>query len=294
MELQNQITMQSILSKKKNKIACEDFIGTFDNVYWILDGASVPDNLKIKDTFDSCWYVRSLSKGIINALHKYHQSTSLSQILAEAISDVSMPLLPHFNEPDFEYYLPSCTIVMIRFTNQYLEYLVLGDSYLVVSNYDCHVVTDNRLLQIESEHRQAILDLLQSGVGYDSQCLKEKKHKVLTQEIIARNKDGGFWIASNESKAVEHAITGRIDLNSEDGCFLLMTDGMATAVTELNIFDSWDSLLQFIQSNGLEECIRLIRSVEESDPTGQKYPRFSWSDDASALYIRSSSQSEKG
>lgn len=103
----------------------------------------------------------------------------------------------------------------------------------------------------------------------------------------ARNKENGYWIVSEKIEAVSHAITVCFPLNSEhrEHRFMLMSDGFARAVTTLNIFSSCDDLQAFVEQEGLNKVVQLIREKEKTDYNGQKFPRTSRHDDASVLMV---------
>jgi serine/threonine protein phosphatase PrpC len=265
----------------------EDLIDWYNNVFWLFDGASIPEGLPKLEGVDTLWYVSQLSKGVKNAL-SISKSSSLQDVLTQAISFVLEQLKNKNVKPSSDCIMPSSTVVLVRIQDHLLEYLVLGDSFLLArENKTSHCISDHRLKNIAKDIRNDIRSTLLMGKGYDSDELKVLRRKLVRSEMKARNTENGYWIVSEKIEAVNHAITGCIPLDPESQVhrFMLMSDGFARAVTTLDIFPSWDDLQVFVENEGLTKVVQLIREKENADYNGQKFPRTSRHDDASALLV---------
>ncbi|MGX9706550.1 protein phosphatase 2C domain-containing protein [Laceyella tengchongensis] len=280
------IRLHSISNPNPDKNKNEDLVSSFQNVYWVLDGASVPNGLMVPSKIDTKWYVEQLDKGIKKALTSFTEPYQLKEVLHYAIQYV----LDHSNLREYRsvanFVLPSSTVAMVKINNKQMEYLVLGDSYIVTDISDSiRCFTDNRLENVGVEMRSEINHLLQSGNGYHSDSINNIKMNLVKLEVSSRNQKDGYWIASEKPDAAYHAMTGTLEIKTKGKHVLLMTDGFARAVTTLDLFKSWGELLKFVNNYGLDKCLELIRSKESADPQGQTYPRFKQYDDASALLI---------
>ena len=99
-----------------------------------------------------------------------------------------------------------------------------------------------------------------------------------------RNHPGGFWVASSNPDAADHALTGSYgpaDLRSA----LLLSDG-ASRLTDRFDLATWPQLIQVVTDHGPQALIRQVRAAEHTDPNGQRWPRGKAHDDATALHCR--------
>ncbi|MBH8586385.1 MULTISPECIES: protein phosphatase 2C domain-containing protein [unclassified Thermoactinomyces] len=282
------IKIRSLTNKNPHKLENEDLIGWYKNYYWVLDGASVPKGLNVPMEISTGWYVSKLNEGIIRAISSLREPFDLKDILRFAINYIleNSTIKQFRNSGDI--ILPSSTIGMVKIEENFLQYMVLGDS-LILSDVDQQIrcFTDERLKQIGRDMRNEINKLLKLGNGYQSNSVNKIKLDLVKLESSLRNTEEGYWIASEDPKAAEKAYTGKIFFEkNKDKHVLLMTDGFARAVTTLELFYSWKDMLYFITENGLEPCLERIRKTEKNDPNGQYYPRFKQFDDASALLLK--------
>jgi hypothetical protein len=127
-----------------------------------------------------------------------------------------------------------------------------------------------------------------SGRGYGDPRYGQLLADLVAAERLARNSDSGYWIASLDPKAAHHSLTGSLAIGPQPGkvrAVGLLSDGLARAVTHLDIHKTWADLLHDLVENGSESCISSVRRVEQSDPEGQRFPRTIRSDDASAITL---------
>src|ERR1043166_6823130 len=122
-------TLQYLVSEGGGKTQCEDRVGMFENVCWVLDGASLPPSLTNEFGHATLWYVKTLGIELSNAVYAARPDTPLADILCAAICALNGRMKKGKRE---EYFLPSSTVILLRVNLLELEYLVLGDSFLVV------------------------------------------------------------------------------------------------------------------------------------------------------------------
>lgn len=159
-------------------------------------------------------------------------STGLSQILAGAIEAT---MTDHrscdLSNPDS----PSSTVTMLREAGDQIEFLILGDSPLVLEHADGTV----------GHHVDDQVDHL-PGYGFD-----EVAHW--------RNRVGGFWVASTAPEAAFHGVEGRFD-RAEVRRALLMTDGVSRLAERYEW--PWERLIDTAAKTG---PLSLIQAVHEQD-----------------------------
>ena len=87
-------------------------------------------------------------------------------------------------------------------------------------------------------------------------------------------------------EAAAHALTGTISIGSgpeQARRIALLSDGFARAVTIFGLYDGWQKLLSALVLDGPTPCVGALRSAEDADPQGLRFPRTSQSDDASVV-----------
>jgi hypothetical protein len=218
----------------------------------ILDGATAPANINSGCIHDVPWLVRHLAAGITHHLVA-GDALSLPDLLADAIKTTM-----HAHEdtcdlsnPDS----PSSTVAIIRFRDSDLDYLVLGDSPVILrAGQGFREIKDDRT------------DHLPGGRPYT--------HELVTR---MRNKSGGFWVASTNPEAAYQAVSGNTD-DAMDAAML--TDGV-TRLVDLYGYD-WQAIFAVLDSQGPSELISMVRAAERRSPPPHGKPH----DDATAIYVR--------
>jgi serine/threonine protein phosphatase PrpC len=214
----------------------------------ILDGATAPKGVDSGCVHDVPWLVRHLAAGIVAGLTL--GGDPLPDILAEAIRrtckahEGSCDL----SNPDS----PSSTCAMIRLRGSALDYLVLGDSPVILRR-------GSEILPVHDDRT----DHLPGGRPYSLELVREK-----------RNAPGGFWIASTSVKAAYEALSGSVEGVTEAA---LLTDG----VTRLRDWygATWQDMLTVLSQHGPAALIRRVREkeCERGVPLGKRH------DDATAI-----------
>lgn len=274
----------SILTNKNpDKLHNEDLFGSYGNVFWLLDGASNPKTSK--SLFSTQSYVHYLNQKIIETLQTSSANNPPQEIMATSIKKIA-ELIEH-EYPSIPI-SPSSTVIMVRIAKHELEYFVLGDSSLVLKiGSNVEQISDQRLNQIGVNIRAGIVSLLQSGKGYSSPEIKKLKSELIELEDTYRNQENGFYVASTDSTVCNHALIGKrkLDPNS-DWNIVLASDGLTRIKDTFETVTSWKTFISYLAKTPAKEVIDHIRSIEHSDPDGQKFPRFRKHDDISMLMIQ--------
>lgn len=173
---------------------------------------------------------------------------------------------------------PSATVVIAHLQNEHLEYLVLADSVLLLKTTD-HVdaISDDREATIGTQHRHA-LDSTPHGTPEHDRALTD----YITAMRAHRNKPGGFWVASVDPLAADEALIGSIPVRDLQA-FALLSDGASRTADHFHLTD-WPGLLATLATDGPHALLCHTRDAENSDPTGERWPRGKHHDDATAAY----------
>ena len=124
--------------------------------------------------------------------------------------------------------------------------------------------------------------------GIRGESLLESSHTLqhLRQARSAHNTpNGSVWTLGLVPEAAGRLHQTTIPVSAGDEV-LICSDGFS-ALEETYLAYSSQSLLEAANSKGLNELYQELRHIEHIvDPTGEKFPRFKRSDDATALHLR--------
>jgi hypothetical protein len=253
----------------------EDFAAATPGAAVLLDGAGV-GGAETGCTHGVAWFSGTLGSLLLRAVSAC-PARPLTECLADSINRVRSL---HSDSCDLTYRAsPTSTVVATRVNGGGLDYLVLGDSSLLLEENGggTTVVTDRRLDEVGKRLRGPV-DALPTGSPEHSAALADYR-EALTG---LRNRPGGFWIAGPDPQAAEHALTGRVPLDSLSTVTLL-SDGATRLVDRFQLAD-WHSCLAVVASSGPGEQIRRVREAEKGDPDGRRWPRGKAHDDATILH----------
>ncbi len=251
---------------------------------WVLDGATTPASVSSCCDKDARWYVHRLDAALTGQFEA-RPPPDLRRAVAAAISTVQEEHAAGCPSPAAGQG-PSSTVAIARRHGLWLDVLVLGDSTILLDHGDrLSTVTDTRLAAIAPELRLEIKTALGTGHGYAHPDHERRRGRLVEAERLNRNRHGGYWIAADDPRAADHAVTARHAIGPTSPNVrrvLLMSDGVERAASLLGIYGSNESLLA-AAANGPEQCIRRIRMAEANDRTGRHHPRTKLSDDASLV-----------
>ncbi|GGW14762.1 MULTISPECIES: protein phosphatase 2C domain-containing protein [Streptomyces] len=253
----------------------EDFAAAAPGAAVLLDGAGVA-GAETGCSHGVAWFSATLGGLLLSGVTS-RPARPLTDCLADAI-DLVRRL--HEGTCDLVHRAsPTSTVVAVRVGAEAVEYLVLGDSSLLLADKDGAVtaVSDRRLDEVGRQLRGP-LDSLPTGTPEHARALAEYRDALTDR----RNRPDGFWIAGPDSSAAEHAFAGTLP-RSALASVTLLSDG-ATRLVDRFELASWREALDVINSSGPEELIRSVRAAEADDPDGRRWPRGKAHDDATVLH----------
>jgi hypothetical protein len=164
-----------------------------------------------------------------------------------------------------------------------IDLLALSDSTIIVGGPDPLVMSDQRLADVGRDVRAEIRRMIAAGAGFSNADVLALKRQLRAREAEVRNKPGGFWVAQDDPAAADHATTATQGRSVDGTPLALLSDGLERAVKPYKLYPTHHALLEALTADGILTCIRAVRAVEADDDQGIRYPRSSWSDDASAI-----------
>ncbi|WP_327177953.1 protein phosphatase 2C domain-containing protein [Streptomyces sp. NBC_01335] len=225
----------------------------------LLDGVTPPPG------DDGCvhsvpWFTSRLG-GALAELSASRPDLTLEEVLAESIGRTADA---HRAPCDLSHVrTPQATVVLVRWDEAAIEYLVLSDSALLLELLDGSVraVIDDRL------------DRLPPGMLSSMELT----------DSLARNKEGGFFTAAADPAVASRAVTGGLPLG-EVRALAALTDG-ASRWTEVFQEGDWRDALGVLRSAGPQRLIDRVRERERADTDRVHLGRGKRHDDATAVLV---------
>jgi len=250
----------------------EDYFAVTDDLCVVLDGAGTPTGLDSGCRHGTHWYVAELGRGILDVSAR-DPSRELRDILSAAIVRVAQL---HGGQCDLAHPgTPSSTVSIVRQVDGELEYLVLGDSPVLLAEPSrVRCIEDARTAAVE----RAAAARVPSAITMNSNA---GRRAVVEYLRMQRNRIGGFWVADYDPRAAEYAFVGSVAVSAISG-FAVMTDGVSRLVRVFGAL-SWGELIEAMQRRGLEDTLERLRTLEAQDPECRQWPRTKVCDDATVI-----------
>lgn len=227
----------------------EDFTGALPAAAVLIDGAGIPGSESIC-AHGVAWYANRLG-GVLLGLLSLVPDRSLPALLAQAIEQVTDD---HRDTCDVaDPISPSATAAILRLSEGVIEYLVLGDTVLVLGKADGAplVVSDPREVIISRSYERALEAVARGSDEYRRLLRDLRSH---------RNRPGGFWVAKDDPRAADEAVTGSCPIAELTGAVLL-SNGAGRIVDPFQLAD-WPEVMAILASSGPAEIIRRVRQAE--------------------------------
>ncbi|MFF8814507.1 hypothetical protein [Streptomyces pactum] len=219
----------------------------------LLDGVTPPP------ADDGCvhgvpWFTARLG-GALLELSGSRRDMTLADCLSLAIERTADK---HRSTCDLSHKLtPQATVVLARWDEAWLEYLVLSDSALLLEAPDGTVtpVLDDRIDRLRAAGRTL---------------------------APLRNAEDGFFTAAADPQVASRAVTGEVPTD-RIRALAALTDGAGRWVEVFGEGD-WSRCFTVLRTEGPQGLIDRVRAAERADPAGARFPRGKAHDDAAALF----------
>ncbi|WP_433302296.1 protein phosphatase 2C domain-containing protein [Actinoplanes sp. CA-030573] len=250
----------------------EDWAAASRDTIVVLDGATARIDTGCRHGV--AWYVAKLGVALMSAVAE-RPELSLQEALADSIRQVAgMHPECDLRHPG----TPSAGVAIVRLQGDFLEYLVLADTVIVIqTERGIRVFTDDRVSNVARNERAAA-----TALPLDSNERKAALGEMKRREQDARNRPGGFWVAAADPEAAKHAIVGSLAMQ-DTTAIAVLTDGAARCVTPFALI-TWGDVLRILDTDGPAELISQVRKIESSDPEAERWRRSKRSDDATVAY----------
>lgn len=253
----------------------EDFAGAVPGAVVLLDGAGIPGTEFIC-RHGVAWYSHRLGGALLGRLSS-EDGRDLTAILADGIEEMAAS---HRSTCDITNpSSPQATVAMIRINEGRLDYLVLADCFLVLSRISGapQVVTDEREVTARRVCTAPLAGVVSGTPEYErvwELCIEALQSQ--------RNRPGGYWIAKDDPRAADEAVTGTCRLEDLDSAALLSNG--ASRIVSPYALTSWPGMLRLLGAAGPAEIVRRVRQAEADKPESR---HVKGPDDATVAYLAS-------
>jgi len=260
----------------------EDIIGLSPYGAWVLDGATGLNNKNlISDESDAKWYVNWWNKYLHDNMKR---NVSLKEIMKDGIDEISKEYHKLVGDTKVESLdFPSCACSIIKFYENKIEYLILGDCTLLINNKDCiKTFKDDAISKLDKK----VYDYMSEIENSKNMTFNERKDKVMhiiIENRLKKNTIGGYWSLEFSKDAIDNCVNGFIDIDN-DMKIMMTSDGFSCAYDRYDIFSEED-IINIANTEGIDYIYKKMREFEKSDEKGVKYPRFKVHDDSSCVYL---------
>jgi len=225
----------------------EDFTAATPTAAVLVDGAGGFAGAEAVCRHGVAWYARRLGAAILSLAPDGTLPAALAEAIARvtddhrATCDVADPISP------------SAAVAIVRVSGGAVEHLVLGDAVVVLARAAGAplVVTDPREVDVSRPYRSALRDVAEGSDAY---------HRLLRDLRANRNRPGGFWVAKDDPRAAEEAVTGSFPVSDVSGVVLL-SNGASRIVDRFDLTD-WPGAVALLASSGPAEIIHRVRRAE--------------------------------
>lgn len=265
----------------------EDLVHVGDTVAWVLDGATglLDERLFEPMGSDAAFFVRLIDEEL---RRRADAPAPLARLVEAALAAVSERLSPSLELVADRARIPTAAIAVARLADSRLDLFLLGDCRIVVYHPQGLLIDllDWRHRTVDAVALRRMSELRDQGMGFAES--RAAIQDLLVAHRRSTNQPGGYWILGNDPEAARHGISLTLENPPDDLRILLMTDGFFSLL-EYGLFPSPQHLVDFIEENGLNPALELLRSAEAADPDCRLHPRFKPRDDATAAFLRSRS-----
>ncbi len=221
----------------------------------VLDGATALRPAENGCIHNVPWMVHQLAGNLAQFL-TIAPDVALTDALAESITRTctAHEKTCDLSNPDS----PSSTVTILRSRGDVLDYLVLGDSPLLVSRAGkIEPILDERMANLNDYSYEAV--------------------------IAAQNTPRGYYVANTMPDAAYQAVCGSL-LAAEIDSAVLLTDGASRLVDAFQLL-SWEDLFRVVSDDGPRSLISQTRKVERDGATSSDGRNRKHHDDATVVFV---------
>jgi serine/threonine protein phosphatase PrpC len=276
LELLDQISLPGDAAKPN-----EDALAFQDHAALVMDGATPLGPSLLPGPSDAAWIAQFGARRLTAHL-KDGDAPRIA--LKHALADAEKSFAGLTREPIREkWQTPCASMMMVVDTGSETELLWFGDCAAIVA-HDGNVEIVGEILEKRQAEAKRARMVAQAANMSSASSIDRPQIEPLLRAARNRINSGRNWLFSPDVRAAGHA--SRHTLSSQkDAMMLIASDGFLALVSDYGVYDM-QSLMAAAQGKGLAALGKELREIEETDPLGEKFPRFKKSDDATAVLLR--------
>lgn len=282
MEILKLVDAVCIAGSNKN----EDRIGYGKDFIFVIDGATGLRGVNIMgERSDAEWFSRRLAEEL--QIYLQDDRLSIQEILYQSLERIrkeyflSLQCHPGLT-PDY----PSAGIVIFRERNGYLESFRLGDCVGVIryKSGKIALMKEENLVKLDKYAIQCQVNIARMN------GITVREARPLINDVLIKNRDklntpGGYWILEPNGVGIPYGEHRKFDLNKVES-ISCMSDGYFAALETYKLMKNYTEFQDILINGGCANVVRKMFTIQENDMDYNKYPRFKFRDDASAVIAK--------
>ena len=262
--------------------ANEDSFGQDGDAAVVLDGATPLGDGLMPGPSDAAWIAQFGARRLLAHLR---DGSGARKALRDALADTQKSFEALRRMPPSDVWQTPCASMMLAVPGEEgVEFLWLGDCAALIKQGDTPVIVvgetfDKRAAEAMRAQKIAKEKNLSPAAGLN-------RPEFLEGLRATRNRinSGSYWLFSPDARAAAHVSRRAMKL-SPGTVLLLCTDGFLALASDYGVYSA-DSLMAAAQDKGLKALGEELRAIEAADSSGDKFPRFKKSDDATAVLLK--------
>ena len=249
----------------------------------VMDGATGLGEPLLPGESDAAWVANF---GCERLMARLRTGLGPQQALTEALRDTEAEFVRlRRREPNETYEIPFASMMFVSLYRKGLNALWYGDCAALVRRPGESAQAVGDALAKRSNERERASGLAASlGANSANKNVRDVFLPALRRARNAVNTHAGGWLFGPDARGADHVA--QESASAPDGTLVLLaTDGFFALASDYDHY-ALDALLDAAQERGLAALGAELRAVEESDPEGERFPRFKQSDDATAMLLR--------
>ncbi len=259
----------------------EDSCYATENFMFVVDGATGLYKTNYTPfTSDAVWLSQYISNYLKEELSNIDKS--LGEIVSDAVKSSVNAFESYYSEQK-EVGYPSATGSIVRINENKLEYLVIGDSPILIEDKN-GTVTELFEPQLRKLDKSVIADMVEhAGTKglHINESIEFVREKLRHNRGLA-NTPEGYHSISKDISVGEKALTGEF-LIKDIKTVAILSDGFAQHFELLKCSENATDFMSQLKSKSINELYSEITASQNSDPHFNQYPRIKHSDDASIV-----------
>ncbi|HET7083730.1 MAG TPA: hypothetical protein VFI23_03100 [Rhizomicrobium sp.] len=260
----------------------EDAFGCEELAAAVIDGATPLGEGLMPGPSDAAWIAQFGARRLLAHLR---QGGGARKALRGALADAQKSFEALRRHPPQEMWQTPCASMMLAVPGaEGLECLWFGDCAALWKEGDAPVTVIGETFDKRAAEAQRAQKIAQEKKLPPAAGLSRPEFIGALRAARNRINSGNHWLFSPDVKAASH-VSRRMLKAAPGGTLLLATDGFLALASDYGAYGA-DSLMAAAMAKGLTALGEELRRIESGDSTGDRFPRFKKSDDATALLLR--------